>query len=253
MFQHVTENDFDILLLGSSILDTFDDTSDRRRRTRNRRRLNSEDRTLTHESDRSDRTENHDRKEQVIAATVVGRTGTTDDVLPPSKRLLRTSGREKTEATLVGEVSSATASRRSLEKRRLYSADDYDEDADPSVDVFTLTAGAAALESALPATVRIVAEDYISVDDDNIELTVATEDIAGLFERNDVGNILRGAVLSPALAVDTYYVAAVSNLSPFFKLPVDGVQRGRDHGLPTYNDAREVSWGLEHIGGGVAR
>ena len=126
-------------------------------------------------------------------------------------------------------------------RRRLaYSLSDYDNTIDPGADVFTLTAGAAAFESALPSTVRIVSEGYASVAEDHIELTVACEDLAGLFERNDVGDILRGAVLSPALAVDTYYPAAVSNLSPLFKLPVDAVQRGRDHGLPTYNSVREV-------------
>lgn len=128
-------------------------------------------------------------------------------------------------------------------RRRLYSIGDYDDTANAAVDVFTLIAGAAAFESALPSNVRIVSEGYVSADEDNVELTVACEDLAGLFERNDVGDILRGAVLSPALAVDTYYSAAVSNLSPLFKLPVDAVQRGRDHGLPTYNSAREVSPG----------
>lgn len=129
-----------------------------------------------------------------------------------------------------------------LPRRRLYSLDDYDDTVNPTADVFALTAGAAAFGSSLPPTVRIVAKGYASVDEDNVELIVASEDLAGLFERNSVGDILRGAVLSPALAVDTYYSAAVSNLSPLFKLPVDAVQRGRDHGLPTYNDARKVSF-----------
>ena len=126
------------------------------------------------------------------------------------------------------------------DRRRLYSVDDYDGTMNTAADVFTLTAGGAVLESAIPATVRIVSEGYVSTDDDSIELTVASGDMASLFERNKVGDIIRGAVLAPALAVDTYYAAAVSNLSPFFKLPVDAVQRGRDHGLPTYNAAREV-------------
>eukprot|EP00904_Undaria_pinnatifida_P011031 jgi/Undpi1/7058/HiC_scaffold_21.g09532.m1 len=125
-------------------------------------------------------------------------------------------------------------------RRRLYSPDFYDQTANAAADVFTLTAGATAFESALPSTVRIVSQGYVSVAEDNVELTVACEDIAGLFQRNNAGDILRGAVLSPALEVDTYFSAAVSNASPLFKLPVDAVQRGRDHGLPTYNDARQA-------------
>lgn len=65
---------------------------------------------------------------------------------------------------------------------------------------------------------------------DNIELTKATEDMAGLFERNDVGSILRGAVLSTSLAMDVHYPTVVSTLSSLFKLPVDAIQRARDHG-----------------------
>lgn len=130
--------------------------------------------------------------------------------------------------------------RAGLGRRRLADAANYNASADAGADVFTITAAGAAFESALPPTVRIVSEGYLSVAEDNVELTTACEDLAGLFARNDVGNILRGAVLSPALAIDPYYAGAVSNLSPLFKMPVDAVQRGRDHGLPTYNDARLV-------------
>lgn len=65
---------------------------------------------------------------------------------------------------------------------------------------------------------------------DNVELTEAVEDLQGLFERNSVGSIIRGALISPSLAVDTHFASAVSNLSPLLKLPVDVIQRGRDHG-----------------------
>lgn len=65
---------------------------------------------------------------------------------------------------------------------------------------------------------------------DNIELHVACKDIAGLFERNSLASILRGAVLSPALKADAHFSSTLSNVSPLFKLPVDAVQRGRDHG-----------------------
>lgn len=62
------------------------------------------------------------------------------------------------------------------------------------------------------------------------DLLEATKDLAGFVERNGIGPILRGAVLSKAGSVDAYFPASLSNLSPLFKLPVDAVQRGRDHG-----------------------
>lgn len=128
-------------------------------------------------------------------------------------------------------------------QRRLYQEEDYDTSVNAAADVFVMTAGGAAFESALPPTVRIVSDGFISVDEDNVELTSACADIAGLFERNSVADIIRGAILSPTLAMDTHYTAAVSTSSSLFKLPVDAVQRGRDHGLPTYNAAREVRAG----------
>eukprot|EP00752_Nemacystus_decipiens_P001683 g1633.t1 len=141
------------------------------------------------------------------------------------------------------EIRRMTRGRRS--RRRLDTpGTDYNESVDASADVFVIAAGGAALESALPGTVRIVSEGYVSVDDDNIPLSTASADMAGLFSRNDPANILRGAILSPSLRVDPYYTPVLANLSPLFKLPVDAVQRGRDHGLPTYNAAREA-FGLE--------
>lgn len=123
----------------------------------------------------------------------------------------------------------------------LFTFEYYDPTADPSADVFVAGAVAAAFESALPATLRIVSEGYVPTDYDQIELTVASADIPGLFENNDIADILRGAVLSPVSNIDTHFTAAVSNVSPLFKVPVDAIQRGRDHGLPTYNDVRQVS------------
>lgn len=62
------------------------------------------------------------------------------------------------------------------------------------------------------------------------DIIEASEDLAGFVERCGIGPILRGAVLSKAHSVDAYFPGSLSNLSPLFKLPVDAVQRGRDHG-----------------------
>lgn len=63
-----------------------------------------------------------------------------------------------------------------------------------------------------------------------IDLHDASQDLASFVRRNGIGPILRGAVLSTSTRVDVHYSPVLSNLSPLFKLPVDAVQRGRDHG-----------------------
>ena len=249
IFQHVTENDFIIHLLGDSIYtlggarstgpstngvspshDTTTDGGGRRRRTRGLSDSDSPGKPLGSEGEIS-------KLAGETGAVEAGRSGA-------QLRHGLGDGDVVSSVFPAGGVSAAGVEPIPLPdppRRRLFSAADYDDTLNPAADVFVLTAGAAAFGSSLPSTVRIVSEGYASVDEDNVELIVASEDLAGLFERNDVGDILRGAVLSPALAVDTYYSAAVSNLSPLFKVPVDAVQRGRDYGLPTYNDARKVS------------
>lgn len=65
---------------------------------------------------------------------------------------------------------------------------------------------------------------------DMVDLHEASKDLANFVRRNGIGPILRGATLSTSMSADAHYSAVVSNLSPLFKLPVDAVQRGRDHG-----------------------
>lgn len=74
------------------------------------------------------------------------------------------------------------------QRRVLWSLEDYNEDVNAAADVFTMTAGAVALESALPSTVRVVGEGYVSALYDHTELAVAVggDGLATFFENVEV-------------------------------------------------------------------
>lgn len=66
---------------------------------------------------------------------------------------------------------------------------------------------------------------------DGIELATASADVAGLVSRvGGIEPIIRGASYTRSRAIDLSFAAEVSKSSPLFNLPVEVVQRGRDHG-----------------------
>ncbi|CAM9150376.1 unnamed protein product [Ectocarpus sp. 12 AP-2014] len=208
VFQHITENDFLIRLLGGSVSDFVETSSS----------TSSASLSLSSSSASASAASG-------LASDGGGDTGSS------GRRIRRKLTEEKEQDAL-----EYPPERR---RRGLWILSDYDEEENPGTDTFTLTAGAVAFESALPPNVRVVAEGYESTRYDNTELAAAVgaDSLVSFFDGVEVADVLRGAVLSPVLAADSHFTTAVSNASPLFKLPVDAVQRGRDHGLPTYNDA----------------
>ncbi|CAM9704645.1 unnamed protein product, partial [Ectocarpus fasciculatus] len=221
VFQHITENDFLIRLLGGSVSD-FVETS-----------------SSTSSASASSASASSASASSSSAATASGLSSDGGGDTGSSGRRTRRKLREQIEQD-------ALENPRERHRRGLWSTSDYDEETNPGADTFTLTAGAVAFESALPPTVRVVAEGYESTRYDYTELAAAVgaDSLSSFFDSVEVADVLRGAVLSPVLAADSHFTTAVSNGSPLFKLPVDAVQRGRDHGLPTYNDARQA-FGLD--------
>ncbi|CAM9342758.1 unnamed protein product [Discosporangium mesarthrocarpum] len=128
--------------------------------------------------------------------------------------------------------------------RRLNRYASYSGATNAGVDVFFSTVVLPGLLSGLPSVIRLVDDDYAPIDEDLIPLHKASADLAGIVARHGLDPILRGGVFSKASATNVAFAEEVSNASSLFALPVMALQRGRDHGVPSYNDAREA-YGLE--------
>ncbi|CAM9782649.1 unnamed protein product, partial [Ectocarpus sp. 12 AP-2014] len=123
----------------------------------------------------------------------------------------------------------------------------YDAGTDAGTDVFFATVAAPALYSALPSTVGLLDDGFEVMAEHEVELATANADLAGLVTRiGGIEPIIRGASYARARGIDASFVAEVSVSSPLFNFPVEVIQRGRDHGVPSYNEAREA-YGLSRF------
>ncbi|CAN0530144.1 unnamed protein product, partial [Laminaria digitata] len=123
----------------------------------------------------------------------------------------------------------------------------YDLETNGGADAVFSTVAIPAFYSALPSTVGLLDDNYDVVNEHGVELATASADVAGLIERiGGIEAILRGAAYSRTQAMDVSFVAEVSVSSPLFNLPVVTIQRGRDHGIPSYNGVREA-YGLSRV------
>lgn len=87
-----------------------------------------------------------------------------------------------------GEGEEEASRERRRQRRVLWTLQDYDEGVNAAADVFATTAGAAALESALPSTIRVVGEGYTPTPYDQTELAAAvgSDGLATFFENVEV-------------------------------------------------------------------
>eukprot|EP00903_Cladosiphon_okamuranus_P012613 g11801.t1 len=123
----------------------------------------------------------------------------------------------------------------------------YHVQTDAGVDTVFSTVAIPAFYSALPPTVELLDDNFEIVEEHGVELVTASGDLAGFLTRiGGIEPIIRGAAYARSQAIDVSFAAQVAASSSLFNLPVEVIQRGRDHGIPSYNDAREA-YGLSRV------
>lgn len=117
----------------------------------------------------------------------------------------------------------------------------YNPDVDPSIDVFFSTASFRYGHSGLSGVIRMLDADYRPMPQDPLLLRDAfdhTESVLGSSEDDSAtAGVLRGLAAEPAKAADASFVDDVAFYTK--RMAEMNVQRGRDAGLPSYNEARE--------------
>ena len=117
----------------------------------------------------------------------------------------------------------------------------YNPDADPSIDVFFSTVSFRYGHSGLSGFIRLLDANFKPMPEDPLLLRDAFDRTEFVLASGDgdtaAAGVLRGMAAEPAKAADASFVDDVAFFTK--QLSTANVQRGRDAGLPSYNDARE--------------
>jgi len=128
--------------------------------------------------------------------------------------------------------------------------DGYDQSVEASIGVFFSTAAYRFGHSMVSGTLLRLDSGGNEIADGHVSLADAFFNPTLLVEEGGIEPVLRGAAAQPAQALDPHIVDELRNLlfgppgSGGLDLAALNLQRGRDHGLASYNAAR-VAFGLE--------